>query len=237
MTEQTEITEQTEKGPNFSFCSVISVCSVILLTLVLSPIPIAAQNDSTKSWVITLEEPTGIYRRDNEVVTVRLNFKEGEARNHQLQVIAPDGHEIVSQVEIKEKHNDGSIKSADLLFQATIVPGERPEYRLLTRDASQGRAPTKTDLVARRLGVGRFEMANDRFGVIVNLGFENTEPALVAAFNKTAGEHRMLNLVDTSPDVNESLAYGKKSAGFGTFLTAKSQLQRTGAFDQIEIIE
>ncbi|MCI0391254.1 MAG: beta galactosidase jelly roll domain-containing protein, partial [Acidobacteria bacterium] len=168
---------------------------------------------------------------------VRLNFKEGEARNHQLQVIAPDGHEIVSQVEIKEKHNDGSIKSADLLFQATIVPGERPEYRLLTRDASQGRAPTKTDLVARRLGVGRFEMANDRFGVIVNLGFENTEPALVAAFNKTAGEHRMLNLVDTSPDVNESLAYGKKSAGFGTFLTAKSQLQRTGAFDQIEIIE
>jgi hypothetical protein len=28
----------------------------------------------------------------------------------------------------------------------------------------------------------------------------------------------MLNLVETSPDVTEAISFGKKSAGFGTFL-------------------
>ncbi|MGH9799592.1 MAG: hypothetical protein ACRD82_04445, partial [Blastocatellia bacterium] len=89
-------------------------------------------------------------------------------------------------------------------------------------------------ITARRVGVGRVELANDRFGVMVNLGLEKTEPALVAAFNKSAGEQRMLNLIDTSPDVAEPLSFGKKSAGFGTFLDEKLH---SGAFDQVEIIE
>ncbi|MDX2041513.1 MAG: glycoside hydrolase family 2 TIM barrel-domain containing protein [Acidobacteriota bacterium] len=209
----------------------------------------------TKAWTITLEEPTGIYRRDNEVVTVKLNFATGEARAEQLRVLSPDGHEILSQIAVSEKHNDGSIKSAELLIPATLVPGERPEFQLTASGTEPGAVATGSPInaklqghqslplpvpyqaqtiTARRIGVGRVELANDRFGVLVNLGLEKTEPALVAAFNKSAGEQRMLNLIDTSPDVTEPLAFGKQSSGFGTFLSDKL---RSGAFDQVEILE
>ncbi|HMY74561.1 MAG TPA: beta galactosidase jelly roll domain-containing protein, partial [Blastocatellia bacterium] len=187
---------------------------------------------SAKSWRITLEEPTGIYRRDNEVVTVKLNFAAGEARAEKLRVLSPEGREMLSQIVPGEKHSDGSIKAAELLFPATIIPGERPEFLLVSE--SVPRAAATQVVTARRVGVGRVELANDRFGVLINLGLEKTEPALVAAFNKSAGEQRMLNLIDTSPDVTEALAFGQKSAGFGTFLAAA---QRGGAFEQVEILE
>ncbi len=203
--------------------------------------------DAAASWPITLEEPTGIYRRDNEIVTVRLSFAIGEARAEQLRVLSPDGREVVSQIAVSEKHNDGSIKSAELMFPATIVPGERPEFRLIAESVPRAVASGSSvnarslpvavltqSITARRVGVGRVELANDRFGVMVNLGLEKTEPALVAAFNKSAGEQRMLNLIDTSPDVTEPLAFGKQSAGFGTFLDDKI---RSGVFDQVEILE
>lgn len=193
-----------------------------------------AQARAANQWIITLEEPTGIYRRDNEVVTVKLNFAAGEARAEQLRVLSPDGREVISQLAVSEKHSDGSIKSAELMFPATIVPGERPEFRLISDPSIQPTEGGTTNLTARRVGVGRVELANDRFGVMVNLGLEKTEPALIAAFNKSAGEHHMLNLIDTSPDVAEPLAFGKKSAGFGTFLDDKL---RSGVFDQVEILE
>lgn len=202
-----------------------------------APTGSSAQNQ-TKAWTITLEEPTGIYRRDNEVVTVKLSFAAGEARAEQLRVLSHDGREVVSQIAVIEQHNDGSIKSAELMFAATIVPGERPEFRLIAASGESSKQPpeggTLNVIAARRIGVGRVELANDRFGVMVNLGLEKTEPALVAAFNKSAGEQRMLNLIDTSPDVAEPLAFGKQSAGFGSFLDGKL---RSGAFDQVEIIE
>jgi beta-mannosidase len=219
---------------------------LLTFSTLLSLLPFGIHVSSTsaqshaKYRTITLEEPAGIYRRDNEVVTVKLSFAEGEARKEQLRVVGPDGDEIVSQVEVIEKHADGSIKTAELLFQATIIPGERPEYRLVHDRPAEGETTIKSVITARRIGVGRVEMANDRFGVMVNLGFGNTEPAIVAAFNKTAGEQRMLNLIDTSPDVTEPLAFGKKSAGFGTFLAASGlpgARQQSGAFDQVEIIE
>ena len=193
-----------------------------------------SQSSQTKTWTITLEEPTGIYRRDNEVVTVKLNFAAGEARAEQLRVFSPEGRDVVSQIAVREKHNDGSIKSAELMFLATIVPGERPEFRLIADSSGQPPKGGTMNVVARRVGVGRVELANERFGVLINLGLEKTEPALVAAFNKSAGEHRMLNLIDTSPDVTEPLGFGKQSAGFGTFLADKL---RSGAFDQVEILE
>lgn len=206
-----------------------------------------SQNAQTKSWAITLEEPTGIYRRDNEIVTVKLSFAAGEAHAEQLRVISPEDREVISQIAVSEKHSDGSIKSAELMFPATIVPGERPEYRLIADSLPRAKASGRNNetrslpvasaiqsITARRVGVGRVELANDRFGVLINLGLENTEPAIVAAFNKSAAEHRMLNLIDTSPDVTEPLAFGKQSAGFGSFLNDNL---RNGAFDQVEFIE
>lgn len=198
-----------------------------------------AQARAANQWIITLEEPTGIYRRDNEVVSVKLNFAAGEARSDQLRVLSPDGREVMSQLAVSEKHSDGSVKTAELMFPATIVPGERPEFRLISDSGHQpSKDGTQNAITARRVGVGRVELANDRFGVMVNLGLEKTEPALVAAFNKSANksesQQRMLNLIDTSPDVAEPLAFGKKSTGFGTFLDDKL---RSGTFDQVEILE
>src|SRR5262245_18709735 len=83
--------------------SLLFVISIFTITLLASVdgscAPGKTQNDAPRSWMISLEEPTGIYRRDNEVVTVRLNFKPGEARKERLRLIAPNGREIVSQIE------------------------------------------------------------------------------------------------------------------------------------------
>jgi beta-mannosidase len=195
----------------------------------------AARVPGRHSWIITLEEPTGIYRRHDETVTVRLSLEAGLARKEQLRVLAPDGREVPSQVEVAETHADGSIKTADLMFPASILPGDRPEYRLVADPADTGSQPPDTnEITARRIGVGRIEMANARFGIIVNLGLEGTEPAVVSAFSKSAGPQRMLNLVDTSPDVLKPLPVGRKSAGIGTFLPGS---KRSGSFEMAEILE
>jgi beta-mannosidase len=209
----------------------VFACCLLPTLLFYSATP--ARTETTRAWLITLEEPTGIYRRDQEVVTVKLNFAAAEARREQLRVIAPDGHEVISQIAVEQTHTDGSIKTAELLFPATVIPGERPVYRLIT-DARAKPAAVTNKLTARRVGISRVELGNERFNVMLNLGLEATEPAIVAAFNQTASEQRALNLVDISPDVIEPLAYGKKSAGWGTFL---SQSERSGAFEQVEILE
>ncbi len=187
-----------------------------------------------REWIITLEEPTGIYRRDEEVVTAKLSFQSGEAWKEKLAVLRPDGSQSASQIEVTKSWPDGSIQTADLLFPASIIPGERPEYRLITAKEKASQAPYGSPVIARAIGRGRFEIANSRFGIIVNLGLENTEPAIVGAFNKSAGESRMLNVVDTTPDAKVSPEFGKNGAGLGTFL---GKSQRRGMFDQVRILE
>ena len=189
---------------------------------------------AVKEWLITLEEPTGIYRREDEVVTARLSFEPGDAWKNRLQVLAPDGRPVIFQLEIDQTNPDGSIRSAELLFPASIVPGQRPEYRLVKTTGQSAAPPADQEVTARRLATGRIEMANDRFGVILNLGLENTEPAIVAAFNKSAADHRMLNLIDTSPDQEQRLPYGRPGSGVGTFLEGS---ERAGPFGDVRILE
>ena len=55
--------------------------------------------------------------------------------------------------------------------------------------------------MARRLGTSRLEVGNARFTAVLNLGKDGTVPAIVEAYNRSAGEQRMLNLVETTPDV------------------------------------
>jgi beta-mannosidase len=205
------------------------LCITTLLTA-----PAHAQG---KAWTITLEEPTGIFRRDAEVVSIRRSFAVGEVRPDSLYVTGPDGRTLITQIAVESRHPDGSVQAAEILFQASIIPGERPVYRLVTAHTPRLGAPNAA-MIARRIGVGRIEMANERFGVILNLGYEGTQPALVAAYNKSAGEMRILNLIDTSPDVTEPLPFGQRSAGFGTFLSTNgNQSSRIGRFDEVEIIE
>jgi len=197
---------------------------------------------SAAVWSITLEEPTGIFRRDGEIVSISTSFAIGEAREGELTIVTPGGEEVVPQVVIGSRHRDGSLEKAEILFPASLIPGERPVYRLIARRPRHNIAGGNTapDLSGRAIGVGRYEISNRYYSVIINLGLENTSPGIVAAWHKRAGEGRMLNLIDTSPDVAEPLAYGVKNGGVGTFIVGAGkdgQARPTGRIEKIEIVE
>ncbi|MFY9556996.1 MAG: hypothetical protein WAV47_19985, partial [Blastocatellia bacterium] len=212
---------------------VLTICGVAVIA--------AAQG---RSWVIQLEEPTGIERRDGEVVRLITRFAMGEARAGQLRVLDDESRELPVQVVAADTHPDGSIKSAEILFPATLIPGRVPRYRLLAlplapipRNPGERGGDYQTDLVVRRLGTSRLELGNSRFGIIINLGRDNTTPAIVEAYNRTSGEHRMLNLVETTPDLKEALPFGTRSAGWGTALTNVANAARTSGFTGVDVLE
>jgi beta-mannosidase len=218
----------------------IKIAALVLTILGAAVMP-AAQG---RSWVIQLEEPTGIERRDNEVVRFFTRFAAGEARAELLRVLDEENREVPVQVVVGDTHADGSIASAEILFPATLIPGRQPRYRLLASPlAPSARQPGErggdylTDIVVRRLGTSRLELGNSRFGIIINLGKDNTTPAIVEAYNRTSGEHRMLNLVETTPDVKEELQFGIRSAGWGTALNNVANAARTSGFTGVDVIE
>ena len=215
--------------------------AAVIPTLLLAAISVAAQS---RSWVIQLEEPTGIERRDNEVVRYLARFATGEARAEQLRMLDDENRETPIQVVVRDAHPDGSIKTAEILFPATMIPGRLPRYRLLAIPREKAvRAPNQhggeyqTDLVIRSLGTSRIELGNSRFGIIINLGKDNTTPAIVEAYNRTAAAQRMLNLVETTPDIKEELPFGVRSAGWGTALSEVGDKSRTSGFTDVDVIE
>ena len=215
--------------------------AALVLTILGSAVMAAAQG---RSWVIQLEEPTGIERRDNEVVRFVTSFAAGEARAELLRVLDEESREVPIQVVVGKAHADGSIASAEILFPASLMPGRLPRYRLLASPlALSALQPGErggdypTDIVVHRLGTSRLELGNSRFGIIINLGKENTTPAIVEAYNRTAGEHRMLNLVETTPDIKEEIPFGIRSAGWGTALQTVASAARTSGFTDVEVIE
>jgi beta-mannosidase len=214
--------------------------AALVLTILSAAVVAAAQG---RSWVVQLEEPTGIERRDSEVVRFASRFAPGEARAALLRVLDDQSREVPIQVVVGESHADGSIASAEILFPATFIPGRQPRYRLLTSSpAPSARQPGErggdylTDIVVRRLGTSRLEIGNSRFGIIINLGKDNTTPAIVEAYNRTAGEHRIVNLVETTPDVKEELQFGTRSAGWGTALHV-ANAARTSGFTDVDVME
>lgn len=215
--------------------------ATLVLTILGAAVMATAQG---RSWLIQLEEPTGIERRDNEVVRFIASFAAGEARPELLRVLDDQSREVPIQVVVGSAHADGSIKSAEILFPATLVPGRQPRYRLLAsplapsaRRPGQRGGDYQTDIVVRRLGTSRLELGNSRFGIIINLGKDNTTPAVVEAYNRTSGEHRMLNLVETTPDLKEELTFGLRSAGWGTALNNVADAARTSGFTGVDVVE
>jgi beta-mannosidase len=214
--------------------------AALVPTLLLAAASVAAQG---RSWVIQLEEPTGIERRDNEVVRILARFASGDARADQLRMLDDKNREIPIQVVVGEAHPDGSIKAAEILFPATMIPGRLLRYRLWASPIGKARSPNEgggeyqTDITARRLGTSRLELGNSRFGIIINLGKDNSTPAIVEAYNRTSAEQRMLNLVETTPDIKEELPFGVRSAGWGTALTGVADKSRTSGFTNVEVIE
>ncbi|HEY7543585.1 MAG TPA: sugar-binding domain-containing protein, partial [Blastocatellia bacterium] len=212
---------------------------LIALFLSILCLSVAASAQARK-WAVRVEEPTGIERRVGEVAQLTASFATAEARVEWLRVIDPRNRETPLQIAVKESHPDGSIKRAEILFPVTMVPGERPVYTLLSSPlvkqlkTDERGGEYKTDIYARPIGTSRFEIGNSRFGIIINLGRDNTTPAIVEAYNRTSGEHRMLNLVETTPDLSEPLAFGIRSAGWGTAMEGAA---RTSGFTRVEIIE
>jgi beta-mannosidase len=213
----------------------------LILTILIVSVTAAAQS---RSRVIQLEEPTGIERRDNEVVSILAQFTNGEARAGNLRIIDDKNQELPLQIIVRDSHPDGSIKSAELLFPATLIPGRLPRYQLLalqtvdTMPQSQSKGGDyKTDLISRRLGTTRIELGNSRFGVIINLGKDKTTPAIIEAYNRSSGEHRMLNLVETTPDLKEKISFGVPSAGWGTAVANVPDSTRVSGFTTVDVLE
>ena len=211
--------------------------TVFVLWLLGGVVSVPAQG---RRWPVRLEEPTGIERRDREVVLLEVSFPPGQAHPARLRVLDPERREIPSQLAVHQQYPDGSIQSAEVLFPATLLPGQLPEYSLITILEPPRPPPGThggdypTDIIIRRLGTRRLELGNRRFGLILNLGKDGTTPAVVEAYHRGAGPARMVNLVETTPDLTEPLALGVRSAGWGTALDGAT---RRSGFTDVQVLE
>jgi beta-mannosidase len=190
----------------------------IVLASLLAPL---ARAGTVRRFTVEVEEPTGLERRDGEVTLVTASFAPGQAREGGLVVLDAGDREVPVQVETRRRHPDGSLAEAVLLFPVTMIPGERPRFTLLAGGVpapvgAGGSGGFANEIVARRLGTSRLEIGNSRFTLVLSLGRDGTVPAIVEAYNRSAAAPRMLNLVETTPDVREPLPLGEKSAGWST---------------------
>src|SRR5512138_611654 len=118
-------------------------CTSFGLRFGLFLIPIVAT--AGQSWPVRVEEPTGIYRRDGEVVRVPL-AKFGGNRSG-FTVTDERGREVPWQV-----------TEAELLFPATATPGDLPVYRVYCCSAEQRKYTSQ--ILARKIGMRRVEFGN-----------------------------------------------------------------------------
>ncbi len=162
--------------------------------------PLAA----AETWNVQLEEPTGIYRRSAEVVSAALAKFGG--RRDGFRAIDEQGRELPWQA-----------SAGELLFPASVIPGELPVYRIA---CCENTGAFKNQIVLRRVGIGRVELGNSRFRMIIDTGV----PAIVEAYALTAGPQRVLNLVETTPDTTWT------NDGW-------SSLPRPDAFTKVELLE
>lgn len=152
--------------------------NLVLLLLAGGTLPAA------QSWTVRLEEPTGIERRDGEIVRVPLERIGGQRAGYR--VTDPAGRELPWQV-----------LGQELLFPATLIGGQMAAYRVSCCEKVAGEFPAQ--VTARLLASGRIELSNARLRVLVDAG----SGRIVEAYPLTAGPERVLNLVETTPDERE----------------------------------
>jgi len=163
-------------------------------------LPLAA----AEIWNVQLEEPTGIYRRYDEAVSVPLTKLAGKTRG--FRVVDPQGRELPWQA-----------SESELLFPASVIPGELPVYRVTCCEKT-GAFPNQ--IVLRRVGMRRVELGNSLFRLMIDAG----AATVVEAYSLTAGPQRILNLVETTPDT------AWKNVGWST-------LPEPGEFTKVELLE
>ncbi len=174
------------------------------------------------TWTVRLEEPTGLYPRHGEVVAV----PPGRLGDHMsgFRVFAPEGQEVPTQM-----------VGQNLLFQAGVTPGELPEYRVTYCDALP--LKTESELTVRRVGLRRLELGNHRFRVVIDLGV----PAITEAYNLSAESHRVLNLVETTPETpDKNDIHGGEASGFAAALPGENigwTVPGAQPLDRVEVLE
>jgi len=169
----------SETSLNLSTLRINALLSGGILMLVLS---LPAEG----AWKVRIEEPTGLYARTNEVVAVPYGRIGGKQRV--WQVVDPSGRESPWQA-----------TEEALLFPATVIPGELPEYWITAAEARNTNFENQIHL--RTIGMNRLELGNRYFRILI----EKRSGAMVEAFNLAADSYRTVNLVETTPEEPEAL--------------------------------
>ena len=179
------------------------------------------------TWIIRVEEPTGLYPRTNEVVAIPYEKIGGKSPG--WVVIDRAGNELPWQ----------AAKNA-LLFPATLVPGELPEYRI--RRQAQATTNFVNQILLRSIGINRVELGNQFFRVLI----DKQAAAIVEAYNFSAESHRTLNLVETTPedpaalkdDIHAAEAMGfKPIPGVPEGNVGWTSLGSTGPITSVQFVE
>ncbi|HEY3443824.1 MAG TPA: glycoside hydrolase family 2 TIM barrel-domain containing protein [Paludibaculum sp.] len=158
---------------------------------------VGAALQAAQTWTVRLEEPTGIERRDAEIVRVPLAKVGGQRAGYR--VTNPAGQELPWQV-----------LGQELLFPATLIGGQMAEYRVSCCEAVPGRFPEQVS--ARMLASGRIAVTNAHLRVVLDAATGH----IMEAYPLQAGPQRALNLVETTPeqrDKNDIHATGPKVTG------------------------
>jgi hypothetical protein len=142
-------------------------------------LPLAA----SQTWNVQLEEPTGIYRRYDEVVSAPLAKFSGKIQG--FHAVDPQGRELPWQA-----------SEGVRLFPASVIPGELPVYHVTCCEKT---GEFSNPIVLRRVGMRRIELGNNRFQLMIDSG----AGAIVDAYSMTTGSQRVLNL--TPPWKNRPL--------------------------------
>ncbi|MEJ5368532.1 MAG: sugar-binding domain-containing protein [Bryobacteraceae bacterium] len=139
-----------------------------------------------EEWRVRVEEPTGLYRRTDEVVAIPLGKFAPHGKG--FTVLDPQGKEVPHQV-----------AAGELLFPVSVMPGELPEYRVRCCREDSGEFPNP--IVARRTGMRRVEFGNGVFRAVIDTG----AAAIVEAYTLRADEYKRLNLVELTPEERKAL--------------------------------
>jgi len=182
-------------------------------------------------WTVQVEEPTGLYRRSGEVIAIPLAKLGAQGP---FTVIDSAGREAPTQVSARE-----------LLFPVSLVPGDRPAYRVACCDTASA-GSFRNPIVVRRLGSSRVEFGNGIFRAIIDV----RTAAFVEVYSYRTGPQRMLNLVETTPegpdalkgdvheDSPEARTFSPKPVpGVDGPNTGWTTLGGTGGFSKIELVE
>ncbi|MBI4906066.1 MAG: beta galactosidase jelly roll domain-containing protein [Acidobacteria bacterium] len=191
----------------------------------------AALLPAAQTWTVRVEEPTGLYSRDNEPVAVPLARLGGNRTG--FTVTDERGVELSYQ-----------LTRTELLFPASLIPGELPRYRISCCTAVQ--TNFTNPILFRRLGQWRVEFGNPQFRAVIDL----KTAAIVEAYALHAGPQRILNLVETTPegpdalkgDVHEDTPQAKTFSpppvpGVDGPNSGWTSLGGSGPFEKVELVE